>query len=155
MVMVQIPSLSEIGAGIGYVANGACDMASSAVQQWVSSPSTAQTGLNVLAAQIETLEHLVLKLRAVADGIEQIHTRLVAVQDLEWHSPAGQAFREALVYRQLNARQLENTAAETVRLARHSIDELRALVSGLQSLVATARASLGDSVSGTIAQVCS
>lgn len=71
-MMTLIPSLPEIGAGIGYVANNACDMASSAVQQWVNSPSTAQVGLQALASQIDALEQLVIKLRIVADGVEQV-----------------------------------------------------------------------------------
>ena len=154
MVTVLIPSLPEITSGIGYLTNGACDMASSAVQQWVNSPSKAHVGLNILAAQIEALEQLVVKLRAVADGIEQVHIKLVAAQELEWHSPAGQAFRQALGYRQQNAKELEATALETVRLARLSIDELRSVVAGLQTLLATARATAGMATSGVIEQVC-
>lgn len=155
MTVVQIPSLSEIGAGLGYVANGACDMASAAVQEWVNSPSTAQAGLHLLASQIDALEHLVIKLRMVADGIEQVHGKLVATHHMEWHSPAGRAFRKAVDLGQVQAQQLENTARETVRLAQLSIDELRTMVASLQSLLATARAAIGDPVAGALQQVCS
>lgn len=153
-MMVLIPTLPEITSGIGYLTNGACDMASSAVQHWVNSPSTAQMGLQVLAEQIEALEQLVVKLRAVADGIEQVYVKLVAAQELDWHSPAGQAFQEALCSRQMHAKNLEATALETVRLARLSIDELRTLVASLQTLLATARATVGVAASSAIAQVC-
>lgn len=155
MVMVQIPSLPEIGAGIGYVANGTCEMASTAVQQWVNSPSTAQAGLQLLAAQIDTLEHLVLKLRMVADGIDQVHGKLTVTYDMEWHSPAGQAFREAVGNGQIRAQHLQSTAHETIRLAHTSIEELRTMVAGLQTLLTTARVAVGDTVSGAIEQVCS
>ena len=154
MVTVLIPSLPEITSGIGYVTNGACDMASTAVQQWINSPSTAQMGLNVLAAQIEALEQLVVKLRGVAQGVEQVYVKLVAAQELEWHSPAGRAFRVALGSRQLNAKELEATALDTVRLARLSIDELRTVVASLQTLLATVRATAGAAASSAIEQVC-
>ena len=92
MVMVEIPSMTEIGTGMSLVAQGACEMASQAVQQFVSSPSIAQTGLNALAAQIEVLEQLVAKLREVAAGIEDVQRQLGATLTMEWHSPAGEAF---------------------------------------------------------------
>src|SRR5690625_6248193 len=63
MTLVQIPSLAEIGAGIGLVAGGACDKASSAVQHFINTPSVAENGLNLLAAQIDVLEQLVAALR--------------------------------------------------------------------------------------------
>ena len=129
-------------------------MASTAVQQWINSPSTAQMGLNVLAAQIEALEQLVVKLRGVAQGVEQVYVKIVAAQELEWHSPAGRAFREALGSRQLNAKELEATALDTVRLARLSIDELRTVVASLQTLLATVRATAGAAASSAIEQVC-
>ena len=81
-MVALIPPLSEIGAGIGYVANNACDMASSAVQQWVTSPSIAQAGLQALSSQIDALEQLVVKLRIVADGVEQVHGKLVATNHI-------------------------------------------------------------------------
>ena len=153
-MVALIPPLSEIGAGIGYVANNACDMASSAVQQWVTSPSIAQAGLQALSSQIDALEQLVVKLRIVADGVEQVHGKLVATHHIEWHSPAGQAFREAVNLGQSRAQELENTARQTVRLAQASLEELRTLIAGLQTLLATARAAVGDSVAGALGQVC-
>lgn len=155
MVLAQIPSLPEISIGIQHVANGTCEMASSAVQQWVNSPSTAQAGLHLLAAQIDTLEHLVVKLRMVADGIEQVHSKLQATLHMEWHSPAGTAFRDAVAVGQSQTHHLEHTARETVRLAQASIEELRILISGLQSLIVAARTAVGDTVSGALQQVCS
>ena len=102
MVMVDIPSMAEVGTGMSLVANGACELASHAVQQFVSSPSIAQAGLHALAAQIEVLEHLVAMLREVAAGI----------------------------------------------------DEVRTMVASLQTLLATARAAVGDVAPGAIDQVC-
>lgn len=155
MVMVEIPSLAEVGAGISHVANGACDLASNAVQEFVNSPSLAQAGLNVLAAQIEVLEQLVAKLQTVAAGIDGVHSKLALTQQWEWHSPAGQTFRDAVSQRQIQAKNLEQTAIETAQLARQGIDELRAIVASLQSLLATARVALGASVAGAVSQVCS
>ena len=89
MTLVQIPSLAEIGAGIGLVAGGACDKASSAVQHFINTPSVAENGLNLLAAQIDVLEQLVAALREVAVGIEAVHDKLAITVELEWQSPAG------------------------------------------------------------------
>lgn len=154
MVMVEIPSMTEIGTGMSLVAQGACEMASQAVQQFVSSPSIAQTGLNALAAQIEVLEQLVAKLRAVAAGIEDVQRQLGATLTMEWHSPAGEAFRTAVGDRQSQAHHLAELTQETARLAGQGIDELRTMIASLRSLLATARASMGDMASGAIAQVC-
>lgn len=154
MLMVEIPSMSEIGPGMSLVAQGACEMASQAVQQFVSSPSIAQAGLNALAAQIEVLEQLVAKLRAVTAGIEDVQRQLGATLTMEWHSPAGEAFRTAVSDRQSQAQHLADLTQETARLAGQGIDELRTMIASLQSLLATARAAMGDAASGAIAQVC-
>lgn len=155
MVMVAIPSMAEIGTGISLVTNGACELAPEAVQQFVTSPSIAQAGLNALAAQIEVLEQLVAKLRHVATGIETVQGRLGATLNMEWHSPAGEAFRIAVGERKVQAQQLESLTLETVQLAHQGIDELRTFISSLQSLLSAARATMGDVASGAVAQVCS
>lgn len=155
MTSVAIPSLSEIGAGISLVADGACEMASSAVQNFVTQPSTAQLGLNILASQIEVLEQLVSKLREVAAGIEQVHDKLATTAHLEWHSPAGNAFREAVGARQEHASRLRDTSAQTAILASQGVDELRIMISSLQSLLAASRTTVGDAAGTTIARVCS
>ncbi len=154
MVMVDIPSMAEVGTGMSLVANGACELASHAVQQFVSSPSIAQAGLHALAAQIEVLEHLVAMLREVAAGIDDVRGQLGATVAMEWHSPAGEAFRTAVGDRQVQAQHLEQLTQETARLASHGIDELRTMVASLQTLLATARAAVGDVASGAIDQVC-
>lgn len=155
MTSVAIPSLDEIGAGISLVADGACEMASGAVQDFVTSPSIAATGLNVVASQIEVLEHLVAKLREVGAGIEQVHDKLAATVQLEWHSPAGNAFREAVGSRQEHARRLRETAMQTASLASQGIDELRIMISSLQTLLAAARTAVGTAAGATVARVCS
>ena len=155
MVMVDIPSLTEIGNGISLVTNGACELASHAVQQFVTSPSIAQAGLSALAAQVEVLEQLVAKLHEVAAGIDEVHGKLGATLQMEWHSPAGEAFRIAVGDRKVQAQNLENMAIETARLAKLGIDEIRTTIASLQSLLSAARASVGDVASGAIAQVCS
>lgn len=155
MVFPEIPSMAEIGTGITQVTQGACDLASSAVQQFISSPTIAQVGLQALAVQIEVLEHLVTKLRAVATGIAEVHTKLEVTVQLEWHSPAGTAFRAAVRQRQDHTDKLAQTAHETVVLANQGIDELRIRIAGLQSLLAAARATLGDTAAASIGQVCS
>lgn len=154
MVLVDIPSMAEIGTGMTLVANGACELASQSVQQFVTSPSVAQAGLNALAAQIEVLEQLVTKLRQVAAGIEKVKGQLGATLSMEWHSPAGQAFRTAVGDRQVQAEHLTQTAQETARLAHQGIDELRTMIASLQSLLAAARAAMGDVASGALEQVC-
>lgn len=154
MTVVAIPSMAEIGAGIGLVSDRACDKASGAVQNFVQSPSIAETGLNLLASQIDTLEQLVAKLREVGAGIEQVHEKLAATTQLEWHSPAGTAFREAVGTRQEQAKQLRETSVQTATLARQGIDELRAMISGLQSLLATARTATGITAGTAVATVC-
>lgn len=155
MVMVDIPSMAEIGNGISLVANGACELASQTVQQFVASPSIAQSGLSALASQVEVLEQLVAKLHEVAAGIDDVHGKLGATLLMEWHSPAGEAFRIAVGDRKVQAQNLENMAVETVRLAKLGIDEIRTTIASLQSLLAAARAAVGDVASGAVAQVCS
>lgn len=155
MTLVAIPSLAEIGAGISLVADGACDMASGAVQNFVKSPSTAESGLNLLASQIDMLEQLVAKLREVSAGIEQVHDKLTATVQLEWHSPAGNAFRQAVGTRQQHAKELQETSVRTATLASQGIDELRIMISSLQSLLAAARAAVGAAATSTVDQVCS
>lgn len=155
MTLVPVPSLAEIGAGIGLVSEGACDMASGAVQNFVNSPSVAETGLNLLASQIDVLEQLVAKLQEVGTGIEQVHEKLSATVQLEWHSPAGNAFRDAVGTRQEHARQLQETSVQTATLARQGIDELRVMISSLQSLLAAARTAAGVSAGAAVAKVCS
>lgn len=155
MVFPQIPSMAEIGTSITLVTNGACEVASSAVQQFIDSPTIAQVGFQALAAQIEVLEHLVTKLRAVAAGIAEVRTKLESTVQLEWHSPAGTAFRAAVRQRQDHADYLAQSANETVILANQGIEELRVRIAGLQSLLAAARAALGDTAAATIGQVCS
>lgn len=154
MVMVDIPSMTEIASGMSLVADGACQVASRAVQDFVSSPSLAQAGLHALAAQIEALEQLVAKLREVAAGIDDVQGRLGSTLAMEWHSPAGEAFRTAVGDRQAQAQQLEQLTLETARLAGQSIDELRTMIASLQSLLSTARAALGDTASGMVEAVC-
>lgn len=154
MTLVQIPNLAEIGAGIGLIAGGACDKASSAVQHFVNTPSVAENGLNLLAAQIDVLEQLVAALREVAVGIEAVHDKLAVTVDLEWQSPAGNAFRQATASRQQQAQALQQTTMETAALASRGIDELRLLLSSLQSLLAAARTTAGTTAGATIAQVC-
>lgn len=154
MVMVQIPSLQEAWAGMSYIRNGACHLASNAVQDFVTSPSIAQTGLGVLAAQIDGLEQFVQKLSSVATGIEDMKAKLETTRNMEWHSPAGQAFTVALDNGQTRAVQLEQTAQETIRLAQHSIEDLRTIVATLQSLVAVARTAVGQTAASAIGQVC-
>lgn len=155
MVFPQIPSMAEIGTSITLVTHGACEAASSAVQQFIANPTVAQVGLQALAAQIEVLEHLVTKLRAVALGISDVRTLLEATAQLEWHSPAGTAFRTAVRQRQDHADYLMQSAHETVALARQGIEELQVRIAGLQSLLAAARAALGDTAAATMGQVCS
>ena len=155
MVMVDIPSMAEIANGMSHVANGACELASQTVQQFVTSPSIAQAGLSALTVQIEVLEQLVVRLREVAAGIEDVHGRLEATVHMEWHSPAGEAFRIAVGDRKVQAQNLEHMAFETARLANLGIDELRTTIASLQSLLAAARASIGDVAAGAMAQVCS
>jgi len=154
MVMVDIPSMTEIATDMSLVANGACELASQAVQQFVASPSIAQAGLNALAAQIDVLEQLVAKLHEVAAGIDGVHGKLGATLAMEWHSPAGETFRSAVEVRQLQAEDLRRLTQETALLAKQGIDELRATIASLQSLLAVARASVGDVASGAIEQVC-
>lgn len=155
MMVSAIPSIQDIGAGLTLVANGACDLASSTVQQFVANPSIAQAGLHVLAAQIEVLEHLVAKLRFVALGIQEVQTNLSATRQMEWHSPAGQAFRSAVEQRQAHAAQLTQLIGDIARLAKHSIDDLRAQIAALQTLLVAARAAMGDMATAAIGQVCS
>lgn len=155
MTLVDIPTMAEIGAGMSLVADGACELASGAVQDFVNTPSTAELGLNVLAAQIEALEQLVEKLREVGAGIDEVHGKLAVTQQMEWHSPAGNAFREASLLRQEHAKKLEQTAMETAVLARQGIDELRMIVASLQSLLAAARTAAGATAGVAVAQVCS
>lgn len=155
MTLVAIPSLSEIGAGISLVSEGACDAASGAVQNFVNSPSVAETGLNLVASQIQVLEQLVTKLREVSSGIEQVHDKLSSTVQLEWHSPAGNAFREAVGTRQEQAMRLHETAVGTATLANQGIEELRIMISGLQSLLAAARTAMGATAGVAVAQVCS
>ena len=155
MTSVVIPSPAEIGAGIDLVSGGACDMASSAVQQFVSSPTIAETGLNMLASQIEVLEQLVAKLRGVGVGIEHVHDTLAATTQLEWHSPAGQVFREAVSHRQQHAAALRETANQTATLASQGIDELRAMIASLQTLLAAARSTVGATAGTAVARMCS
>lgn len=154
MTLVQIPNLAEIGAGIGLIAGGACDKASSAVQHFVTTPSVAENGLNLLAAQIDVLGQLVAALREVAAGIEAVHDKLAVTVDLEWQSPAGNAFRQATASRQQQALALQQTTMETAALASRGIDELRLLISSLQSLLAAARTTAGTTAGAPIAQVC-
>lgn len=155
MTIAEIPSMTEIGAGIGLVADGACDMASSAVQDFVSNPSTAEMGLSLVAAQIEVLEKLVEKLRQVAAGIGEVEGKLEASRQMEWQSPAGQAFREAVQLGQDQARNLQETSQQTVGLANQGIEELRLVIAGLQSLLATARTSMGSVADSVVTGVCS
>src|SRR5690625_4942634 len=143
MVMVAIPSMAEIGTGISLVTNGACELASEAVQQFVTSPSIAQAGLNALVAQIEVLEQLVAKLRHVATGIETVQGRLGATLNMEWHSPAGEAFRIAVEVRKVQAQQLESLSLDTVKLAHHGIVELRTFTSSLHEFLSIDRAYMG------------
>ena len=154
MTSVVIPSPAEIGAGIDLVSGGACDMASSAVQQFVSSPTIAETGLNMLASQIEVLEQLVAKLRDVGVGIEHVHDTLATTTQLEWHSPAGQVFREAVSHRQEQALTLRETANQTATLASQGIDELRAMIASLQTLLAAARSTVGATAGTAVARMC-
>lgn len=154
MTSVVIPSPAEIGVGISLVSGGACDMASSAVQQFVSSPSMAETGLNMLASQIEVLEQLVAKLREVSAGIEQVHDTLAATTQMEWHSPAGQVFREAVGQRQEHALTLRETSSQTATLASQGIDELRVMIASLQTLLAAARSTVGMAAGTTVARMC-
>lgn len=155
MVMVEIPSMAEIASGMSLVADGACDLASRTVQDFVSSPSVAQAGLHALAAQIEVLEQLVAKLREVAVGIDEVQGQLGSTLAMEWHSPAGEAFRIAVGDRKVQAEQLAQLTLETARLAGHGIDELRTMIASLQTLLATARAALGDAASAVLEQgVC-
>lgn len=154
MTSVAIPSLAEIGAGICQVSDGACDMASSAVQQFVTSPSIAETGLNMLASQIEVLEQLIEKLREVSFGIEQVHDKLAATAQLEWHSPAGNVFREAVGTRQEQAQKLRETSMQTATLASQGIDELRIMISSLQTLLTAARTAVGTTAGAAVARVC-
>lgn len=153
MVMVEIPSMAEIASGISSVAEGACELASRSIQEFVSSPSVAQAGLHALAAQIEALEQVVAKLREVASGIEQVHSQLGATLAMDWQSPAGEAFRTAVGDRRIQAEQLAQLTQETARLAGLGIDELRAMIASLQTLLATARAALGDVATGVVEQV--
>lgn len=155
MTLVAIPSLAEIGTGMSLVSNGACDAASSAVQNFVNNPSTAEAGLNLVASQIQLLEQLVAKLREVSRGIEQVHNKLAATTQLEWHSPAGNAFREAVGTRQDRAKQLQETAVGTATLANQGIEELRIMISGLQSLLAAARTAMGTTAGVAVTKVCS
>lgn len=154
MMSVVIPSPAEIGAGISLVSDGACDMASSAVQQFVSSPSISETGLNMLASQIEVLEQLVAKLREVSAGIEQVHDKLAATVQLEWHSPAGNVFREAVGTRQEHAHKLRDTTIQTATLAGQGIDELRIMIASLQTLLAAARTAVGATAGSAVAGMC-
>lgn len=154
MVVVDIPSMTQIATDIALVKGGACELASQTVQQFVSSPSIAQAGLNALAVQIEVLEQLVAKLREVAAGIDEVHGRLGATLAMEWHSPAGQAFRTAVGDRQSQAEDLSRLTQETALLANQGIDELRATIVSLQSLLSAARAAVGDMASGALQQVC-
>jgi hypothetical protein len=153
MVMVDIPSMAEIASGMSLVADGACDLASRAVQDFVSSPSLAQAGLHAVAAQIEALEQLIARLREVAAGIAEVQGKLASTVAMEWHSPAGEAFRTAVGDRKIQAEQLEQLTLDTARLATDGIDELRTMIAGLQTLLATARAALGDAASGVVKQV--
>ncbi|NWN88668.1 MAG: hypothetical protein HLX51_09045 [Micrococcaceae bacterium] len=155
MALVEIPTMAELGSGINWVAEGACEMASGAVQDFVTNPSVAETGLSMVASQIEVLEQLVQTLREVGAGIEDVHGRLTATHQLEWHSPAGNAFRHAVGLGQERAKRLEETAMDTALLASQSVDELRIMISALQSLLAAGRAALGDVAGSAVGQVCS
>lgn len=155
MALVPIPLLSEIQAEIGHIRQGACEVASASVQAFVTSPSVAQAGLHTVQRHIELLELLVVKLHAVARGIGDMQARFARVMDLEWHSPAGRAFRVSVDRRQVQAQQLETTAWLTMRMAQQSANELRVQLAAMQSLLAAARAALGGAAGVGLGRVCS
>src|SRR5699024_6165040 len=87
----------------------------------------------------------------VSAGIEQVHDKLAATMQLEWHSPAGNAFREAVGTRQEHAHKLRETSMQTATLAGQGIDELRIMIASLQTLLAAARSAVGATAGTAVA----
>ncbi|WFP16332.1 hypothetical protein [Citricoccus muralis] len=112
---------------------------------WVALPSTqAERSLVQLEAGLAELGVLADRLRAVQTGIEQMCQRILAVSQLDWRSPAGQAFAEKALRVRGRADELAQQAEESAALARVGLEEIQQRMIRMRQLITAAKAAVAS-----------
>lgn len=114
----------------------------------LENPGQLETQLWTMEAGLAELGVLVDKIRTVQTGIEQLSQRVAAVAQLDWRSPAGQAFQERAHRTRVRADELAATAGESAMLARTGVDDLQTKIATLRQQITAAKQALTNMVTG-------
>lgn len=120
--------------------------AAGAVAGVVADPAGDEQLLRLLESAVAQLHGVVEELRLVGADTRGMAESVRALNAMEWHSPAGEAFAERNHRLWVRATDLAEVAEESVHVASAAIGELQQQIARLRETLQAARAAMAAAV---------
>lgn len=115
------------------------------VTRWVELPmTTGERSLAMLETGLAELSTLAQQLRAAQTDIERMSQRILAVSQLDWRSPAGEAFSEKALDVRARADELAGQAAESAALAQLGLEQIQQRITRMRELITAAKTAVAS-----------
>ncbi|MEH0059415.1 hypothetical protein [Auritidibacter ignavus] len=118
------------------------------IQQWSEGPGVGDLGVAAIEKATLALETVVDEVQGVQAEIEQLASRLRDIGGLDWHSMAGEAFKDKTRRTEAKTRDISDSALAMKQAGRKGIDELRVQAAQARDALNAARSTVADIATG-------